>query len=152
MGFRYSLSRSNIALSTSNDSLTIISAAARSLLITEVSVGGMGTASAANELGVFRCTAAGTTGGGALTAVKFNTNAPSPVFTNFTTWTGQPTVDAAGPVIRLPFNANGGTYRWVAPPGGGIEVPGNATATGYISLRGVVGTSNFSFHIVVEEI
>ena len=150
MGAIYTLSRSNTALSTTADWLTLISAATRSLRIREIGFGGMATASAANEVGIARVSVAGTTGGGALTAVPLNPNAAAAGFTNFTTWSAQPTLGNV--ILRLPLNANGGVFRWVAPPGMEIEVPGGNNAAGSISIRSIVGTSNVTGYVVVEEL
>lgn len=54
MGTLYTLSRSNTALSTTADWITILSAAARSLRVREIGFGGMATASAANEIAIAR--------------------------------------------------------------------------------------------------
>ena len=113
MGY-YSLSRSNTALPAStNDFLTVIGAASRTFRLIEVSIGGMGTASAANELAVARSTN-GTTSGGAVTNVPLQVNQVASGFTNATTWTTQPTLGNV--ILRIPVNANGGLYRWVRPP------------------------------------
>ena len=144
MGTLYTLSRSNTALSTTADWITILSAAARSLRVREIGFGGMATASAANEIAIARSTG-GTTGGGAVTAVPMNPNAAAAAFTNFTTWSAQPTLGNV--ILRLPINANGGVFRWVAPPGMEIQLPGGAQ----ISLRSIVGTSNVTGYVIVEE-
>lgn len=143
--FKYSLSRSNTALSTSNDFMTIIAASNRSIQINEVSFGGMATASAACEVAVARSTG-GTTGGGALTAVGLNSANPTAAMTVNTTWSAQPTIGNV--ILRLPVNANGGIYRWVAVPGGEILIPGGAQ----ITIRSIVGTSNVSAHVIVTEL
>lgn len=142
----YNMTISNTALSTTADSVTLISAAARRIKIVEISISGMGVVSAANELLVARSTG-GTTGGGALTAAPIAVDMPAAAFTNFTTWASQPTLSATS-MLRLGCNANGGVYRWVARPGQEIE----ARNTEQISLRSAVGTSLVSIHIVVEEI
>ena len=146
MGF-YSLSRTNTALSTTNDFLTVIPATTRTFDLIEVSLGGMGTASAANELQVARSTG-GTTSGGAVTAQPLREAQAAAGFTNATTWTMQPTL---GPVLlRLPCNANGGIYRWVRPPGQVITfVDGNTNEQ--LSLRSATGTSSISLHLILEE-
>jgi hypothetical protein len=147
MGGFFSLSRSNVALSTTNDLVTVIPATARTFDLIEVSVGGMGTASAANELQAAR-SAGGNTPGGALTAQPLREAQAAAGFTNATTWTTQPTL---GPVLlRLPVNANGGIYRWVRPPGQVITFIDSNTNE-QLSFRSAVGTSNVSFHTIVEE-
>ncbi len=145
----YTVTVSNTALSTSNDIMTFTPAANRRIQIIEVSVGGMGTASAANELGVFDVTTAGVTGGGALTPTKLDRFAPSAASTVNTTWTTQPVV--GGEILGLPVNANGGIYRWVARPGEEINVTGSATTNFQLSLRSKVGTSNVTVTVVFTE-
>jgi hypothetical protein len=143
----FSLSRSNVALSTTNDFLTIIPATARTFDLIEVSVGGIGTASAANELQIAR-SSGGNTPGGAVTAQPLREAQAAAGFTNATTWTTQPTL---GPVLlRLPVNANGGIYRWVRPPGQVITFIDSNTNE-MLSARSAVGTSSVSVHIIVEE-
>lgn len=140
----YSVSRSNVALSTTNDLMTFLAPTNRRIRIVEISIGGMGTASAANELLVARSTG-GTTGGGALTAEPLDPDSAAAGSTVNTTWAAQPTVGNV--LLRLPVNANGGIYRWVARPGEELV----ARNAGQLSLRSAVGTSNVSAHVVFEE-
>ncbi len=146
MGSFYTISRSNVANSTTNDQATIITAANRKIAIVEVEVAGMGTASAANEVDVSRSTG-GTTGGGALTPAALDPDSPTAASTVNTTWAAQPTL-SGDPLLRLGVNANGGINRWVARPGQEII----ARNAGQISVRGSVGTSNISIHVIFEEI
>lgn len=141
----YSFQVSNSALSTTADTMTIIPPSARRIKLIEVSVCGMGTASAANEVGVYRSTG-GTTGGGAITAAKFSTDAPTAGSTVNTTWSAQPTLGTK--VLALGINANGGIYRWVARPGEEIEF---RQAVDQCSIRSAVGTSAVSLFVVIEE-
>jgi hypothetical protein len=143
---KYILSRSNVALSTSDDTLTIISASSRRFRLVEVLIGGMGTASAANELRVNRSTG-GTTGGGALTPVKESADAPTQAFTNFTTWSAQPSL-SGDPLIRLPVNANGGVVRWLARADEQFECRNGEQ----LSFRSATGTSNVSLTVVIDEL
>lgn len=148
MGGFYSLSRNNTALPAStNDFLTIIPASSRQFQLIEVSLAGMDTASAANSLQVARSTA-GTTGGAAVTAQPLREKQAAAGFTNFTTWSVQPTL---GPILLLiEVNANGGLYRWVRPPGMDLLfVAGDTNAQ--LSFRPITGTSLVSFHAIVEE-
>lgn len=141
----FSLSRSNTALSTTNDHLTIIGAVSRMYVIVQVTIGGMATASVANELGVFRSTA-GTTPGGAITSVPLQTNQSAAGFTNATTWSVQPTLGNCA--YRIPVNANGGLMVW-SPKAAGIIIP--FLGTEQLSFRSVVGTSLVTFTVFVEE-
>lgn len=145
----YTVSVSNTPLSTSNDIMTFTPAANRRIQIVEISVAGMGTASAANELGVFDVTTAGVTGASPLTPTKLDRFAPSAASTINTAWTTQPVV--GGEILALGVNANGGIYRWVARPGEEINVTGSATTNFQLSLRSKVGTSNVSVHVVFIE-
>lgn len=145
----YTVQVSNTALSTSNDLMTFLPAANHPIQIIEISVAGMGTASAANELGVYRSTG-GTTGGGAITPTPIGkylsaSNTPTANTVVDTTWTGQPTL--GGKILALGVNANGGIYRWVARPGEEII----CANTDQISLRSAVGTSNVSVFVVFVE-
>lgn len=142
----YSTNVSNATLSTANDALTLVPAASRRIQLVEISVGGMGTASAANELGVFLITTAGTTGGGAPTINKMDFYAPTAASTLSTTWSAQPTV--GGQFLSLPVNSNGGLYRWVARPGEEINVVGGLANSLGLSFRAKVGTGSVSLHIV----
>lgn len=105
----------------------------------------MATASGANELGVFRSTG-GTTPGGAVTSVPLQTNQSAAGFTNATTWAVQPTLGNC--FARIPVNANGGLMVWT-PKTAGIVIP--SLAAEQISFRSVVGTSNVTFTVIVEE-
>lgn len=144
----YTVQVSNTALSTSNDLMTLVPAAAHPIQIIEISVAGMGTASAANELGVYRSTG-GTTPGGAITPSPVgrysSTNPPVANTVVDTTWAAQPTLGAK--LLALGVNANGGIYRWVARPGEEII----CANTDLISLRSAVGTSNVSVFVVFTE-
>jgi len=141
----YALARSSFALSTVNDALTLIGASGRRLYVVEISLAGLGTVSAANEIGVFRSTA-GTTGSAAVTVEEVITDTPAQGFTNFTAWSVQPTLTGSG-ILRLGVNANGGVYRWVARPGTELELK----STEQLSIRGITGSSNLSMHVIVAE-
>lgn len=142
----YTVSVSNTALNSSSDTLTLIAASARRNYIHEVSIGGMGAASSANEFGVFRSTS-GTTGGGAKTPAKLVTDSPAANTLCYTTWSAQPSL-SGDPLMRLPVNANGAIYRWVAKPGEEIEFRNLEQ----ISMRSVVGVSPISMHSIFEEV
>lgn len=144
MGGYYSVSRSNTALSTTADFLAVVGAVTHSFRIHEVSVGGMGTASAANELAVAR-SAGGNTAGGGITPSPLRPSQAAAGFTAATTWTTIPSVTAV--LLRLPVNANGAIFRWVAKPGTELEFVGTDQA----SYRPIVGSSNVTMHTLVEE-
>lgn len=144
----YTVSKDNVALSTTNDLVTLLPAAAHPIQVVEISICGMGTASAANSVGVYRSTA-GTTGASGLTPTPVgrysSTNPPVANTVVWTAWTTQPTL--GGIVLDIAVNANGGIYRWVARPGEEIVV----ASTDELSLRGITGSSNLSWHIVFLE-
>jgi len=143
----YTFFRDNVTQSTTDDSITVIPASARSFELVEISVGGMGTASAANSIMAARSTG-GTTGGGATTGRPHRVNQAAFAGTNFTTWSAQPT--SPQELVILPWNANGGLYRWVRIPGDNI-ILADADTNKNLSIRGKSGTSSFSFHVMVEE-
>lgn len=146
----FTVSRSNTALNTSNDFMTIIGGSARRFRILEVSFSGMGATSAAAaalEVGVFLSTG-GTTGGGALTPKKWDTNTAVFSGTVNTTWAAQPTT-SGDPYMRLAFQAYGGIYQWRAPAGM-REIVFHGTEQ--CSIRSVVGTASVTGHVVIEEI
>ena len=147
----FSVSLSNTPLNTSNDLMTIIPAAGHPIQIIEISIAGMGTASAANEIAVQR-SSGGTTGGAAITPSpigKFSVAGTAPTSNTVvdTTWSVQPSLTANTKVLALGVNANGGIYRWVARPGEEIVVA-NADQ---LSIRPAVGSSNISIHVIFLE-
>lgn len=147
----YNINFSSITLSTTADILTIISASVRSFMILEIDIGGMGNASAANEIAFYRVTTAGSTGGGAITPAPLNpaSNAFGGVVD--TTWSTQPTVGAKLHTFEL--NSNGQRYFWRWAPGQNpLTAPGGANAAGSLSLRAVTGTGVVSGRIQVAEL
>ena len=149
MGARYSITRNNIALSTTADVFAIIPAAARAIKILEITIHGMGTASAANDIQLTRISAAGTGASTAITPTPLHPNYPASAFTVAHTYaTTQPTL--AGAVVdRFSVNANGGITRKAYLPGSEPEVIGGSLG---ISLRSTSGTSNVTVSVIVEEI
>lgn len=144
----YNFSRSNVTMNLSNDLLTLISAASRRNRLSVLEVNGQGNTSAQGEVGVFRSTG-GTTGGGALTPTKNQSDAPSPAFTNFTTWSAQPTLSGDA-LWRLGVNQNGAINRNRAPVSKD-EQPEFRNAE-QLSIRPVIGTHAISMWGTVEEI
>jgi hypothetical protein len=144
----YTIAKDNTALSTSADFMTLIPAAAHPIQIIEISIAGMGTASAANSLGVYRSTA-GTTGSSGITPTPLgrysSTNPPVANTVVWTAWATQPTL--GGLILDLGVNSNGGIYRWVARPGEEII----CAATDEISLRAITGSGSVSIHVVIAE-
>jgi hypothetical protein len=149
----YGVAKDSLTLSTAADSLTLIPAANRPIQLIEVSVAGMGTASAANSLGVYR-SSGGVTPSAAITPVPMGKvgSGSNPVAgcSTATAWATQPTITASagyGLLLDLGVNSNGGIYRWVARPGEEI-ICGN---TDTISFRAVTGSGVVSLHIVFVE-
>lgn len=141
----YGVTRTSSSLSVSADSITIVASATKPLKVYVVSCGGMGTSSAANEIVVARSTG-GATGGGTITPSKYDPGSVAASFSVFTTWVTQPTL---GEILeRLTVNANGGKDKFIALPGGEI----NVAATGQLSLRSAVGTSSVTFSLIIEEL
>lgn len=149
----YNIVRSNFLPVVNTDILTIISNATRSFGVSELDIGGMGTTSAANELGLFRVATAGVTGGGAIVPTPTN-----PAFTAFggvvnTTWATQP-VDAATPFHNMPLNNAGQRYQWTSNmnPARILWSPGGAVAAGTLSVRAITVSGNISARVQVVEI
>ena len=96
----------------------------------------MGTASAANELGVYRIGTAGTTGAGAVTPVPTNALFTAFTGTAFASYTTQPIKGAV--VQNMPLNSNGQRYFWKANPNlnNAIVVRGGNNANGSLGLAG----------------
>jgi hypothetical protein len=150
MGQVYSVKRSNVTVSTTNDLLALISNATRSARVISIEIGGLGTSSAANSIGVYRVATAGVTPGGAVTPTPANPASPAAGFTAPTTFATQPVLGTL--VKQMDVNANGGINRWNAIPGKTeIEFPGGAAAPGSLSIRGISGTSNIDIEVWVEE-
>lgn len=155
MSFFYTISRVSTALSTTNDWLTLVTAAAKALRVHEIFMAGQGTASAANDIIVVRPTAAGTGAGtSAATPAPLNPAAPAASFSAFSTYaTTQPTLPTTTAAVqRFGINANGGVWRWVAKPGSEILIPAGNNLAGTLSIRSVSGTSNVTGYVIVEEI
>ena len=132
--------------------LTLISAAARSLLVVELDIQGNGTTSAAGELALHRIGTAGVTGGGAPAIVPVSPSAPAFTGTAFTSWGTQPVKGAL--VHNIPVNANGQRYFWRANANlsNAIFCPGGANAAGSLGLFSVAGTHAVVGRIQIAEI
>ena len=145
MGNRYVVQRTNITPTAGNDVVTIVTAASRRARVVQVTVGGLGSTSAAQQLILARSTG-GTTGGGAITPDKFeHTDQPAASSTVNTTWAAQPTLGTNG--VTLGWNALGGAIVWNAPAGGNriearnaenISLRANSTGVTYQALSASV--------------
>ena len=141
----YTVNRASVALNTSQDTLTIVAAAAKPLRVMVVDIKGMGTASASNQILLAR-SSGGSTPGGAVTPRGTTSDTPSAGFAVYTSWSVQPTL--GNELWRFGVNANGGQDKFTALPGAEISVPGG----GQVSLRSVSGTSDVVVDLLVEEI
>jgi hypothetical protein len=142
----FTVTRTRVALSTTNDLLTITAAATKPLRIYIADIKGMDQASSPNEIVLARAGTQGITGSSAITPVKVNSGSASASFTVYTAWSTQPVL---GDVLwRFGVNANGGIDKFVAIPGAEISVP----VAGQVCFRSVSGTSNVTINVLVEEV
>jgi len=146
---RFVVKRLNVTPTAGQDLLTIVSASNRRIELIEVSVGGRGSTSAAQQIEAGTSTG-GTTGGGAITPTKTDPDSAAAASTVNTTWSVQPTLDTNP--LSLNFNALGGAYRWVKPAG----APGpQARNTGNLSIRCPTGATTpqaMDVHVVYDEV
>lgn len=145
MSALYTVTRTSSAVSTSNDSLTLIAASGKPFYIHIAAIEGMGTSSAANEIVLARSTG-GTTGGGAITPSPNDPGSTPASLLVYTTWVAQPTLGSV--LWRFGPNANGGASKQVTPPGMSFFVPASAQ----VSLRAVSGSSLVLLNLQLEEI
>ena len=145
MGARYSINRTSSVLSLTLDTVTIIAPATRALKVWEVRIYGQGIATAANEVAVAR-SSGGTTGGGAITPIPLATLSAAATTVANTTWAAQPTLGVV--IRRLGVNANGAYTPLVFMPGSEIDIP----PSGQISIRSIIGTSNVTVEVIIEEV
>lgn len=148
----YNIVRSAVTPTAAQDFMTIISNATRSFGILELDAEGGGTASAYTEMGVYRVTTAGTTGGGAIVPAPVNPAQPAFGGVVDTTWTGQPTIGAL--IHTMPVNSNGQRYFWRAMPNlsNAIWSPGGAVAAGTVSIRPITISGAITLRVQVCEI
>ena len=116
----YNVVRSGVTLSGTTPFLTIVPGANRSFLLVELDFEGMGNASAANEIGVYRVLAAGTGAATAITNTPQAVDAPNMTGTtpalafsgaaNASYATTQPTFTATAPIHNIGLNSNGQRY------------------------------------------
>ena len=137
---------------------TIISGATRSFVISELDFQGRGTASADNEIGLYRVGTAGATGASALTFTpdyvpNMTGTTPALAFSG-TGFAAYPTQPVKGALIHnLPLNANGQRYFWRAwHINDVIPVPGGNNAAGSVTLMPVSGSSVVGGRIRLIEI
>lgn len=131
---------------------TIIAAAVRSLLILELDFQGMGNASGANELGLYRVGTAGVTGSNALAAVPCHPNYPAFAGTAFFTYSTQPIAGAR--ITNMPLNTNGQRYFWRCNPNlnNAKVVPGGNNAAASVAVFPYSGSGTGVGRIQVMEL
>jgi hypothetical protein len=148
----YTTSINSVALSTSNDTRTIVTTATGAgsvVRVLEASLSGEASSSTVTAVAVNRPGTAGITPGGAATLNKIDPASANSSVTVATTWSTQPVLSTAD-VIVLAFNAFGGGYKWTAFPGSEIVV-GSQGAVANLSFRSRTGTPTVSGHIIFEE-
>src|SRR5687767_8479306 len=110
----YSTSIASAALSTSNDTRTLVTTATGAgsvARVLEASLSGEAAASTVTVVAVNRPGTAGVTSTGTATLNKLDPASANSSVVAVTTWTTQPVLSAAD-VIVLAFNAFGGGYKW----------------------------------------
>ena len=145
----FSLSRGGVTMNTANDLITVIAAASRKFKVVDMVFAGNGATSAVAaycEVGLYLSTG-GTTGGGALAPKKWETDEPTQGFTNFTTWSVQPSL-SGDPYYRVGFQAYGGIFSKPIMPQRDL-IFRNAEQ---LSIRPISGTSVVTFTLVLDEI
>jgi hypothetical protein len=154
----YNVRVNGTAGTTTTALATLISGATRSFIVLEVDLQGQATASAANELGIYRVGTAGVTGSSALTFVtpeapNMTGTTPALAFsgTGFGAYATQP---IAGALLQnIGLNGNGQRYFWRCNPNlnNALPVPGGNNAGGSIALFTLSGTSVFTGRIQIAE-
>ena len=134
---------------------TLISGATRSFILTEYEFQGQGSASAANEIGIYTVTTAGVTPTNALT---FNTNeqpnaagALSFSGTGFFTYATQPVANKLWRNVGL--NSNGQRVFWRAENNylNALVVPGGNNAAGSIAVFPLAGSGTMTGKMTIKE-
>lgn len=120
---------------------TFISGSVQANLLTEYDFEGMGTSSAANELGIYRVGTAGVTGSGALTVTPTNPAYTAWAGTAFGGYSTQPIKGAI--IMNVPINANGQRVFWRANPNlnNAISIPAGNVAAASIAGYTISGTA-----------
>ena len=128
-------------------SLVITASATKPLRIHTSDVTGNGTAFAANEIVLQRCTGA-PTGGTSITPSKVSPNSGAASFTAVYDATGGVTYTADTIQRRYGVNANGGYIPGTSIPGFHIPVPVGTS----IAFKSISGTSNIIINVSIEEV
>lgn len=152
-GMRYEINRTNVALSTTVSTVTLVSGALRHFRVVGIVCVGLGTASLAQEMLVSRVNAAGVGATTAITPRPVNPAFPAAVLTAVYGYaTSDPTL--LSDLKRCPFNGNGGVFIWncKADFSDALEVPPGANAAGSVTFRSSLGTGNYTLEVIVEEL
>lgn len=158
----YNITRQGVTLSGTTPLLTIVPNL-RSLLVLELDLEGDGTASAYNEMALYRVLASGTGAATANTLAAQAVDQPNMTGTtpalalaaavNTSYATTQPTFTGNNPVHNIPVNSNGQRYFWRANANlnNAIVIAPLATNSGLI-LAPITGTGVISVRIQVAEL
>lgn len=134
---------------------TITPGTNRSFLILEIDFQGMASASAVNELGLYRTANTYVTPGTALAFVLVDSPNTSPTFSGVgaVSYTTAPTLGSL--VHSFGLNANGQRYFWRCNPNlnNAIVVPGTATGlTNGVTFAGISGASSIAGRLQLGEL
>ena len=155
----YNLARQSVTIAAGTPFFTVVPGATRSFIITEIDVQGMGNASAANELGLYRIATAGT-GGGTVIATGANAidlpnmtgTSPALAFSGSAYSTYASTQPTLGSLLQnIPFNSNGQRVFWRcnANQNNAIPVPGGGLG---VTVAGLSGNGVCSIRLQIGEI
>jgi hypothetical protein len=159
----YNVIRSSVTLSGTTPYMTMLPGANRSFMVIELDLQGMGTSSAANEVGLYKVLAAGTGGATAIANTPQPVDAPNMTGTtpaiafsgavNASYATTQPTFTATAPLHTCPINSNGQRYFWRANPNlnNAIVVPAIAAPNGVL-FAPITGTGVVTTRAQVAEL
>ena len=155
----YNVSVAGTLAATTTAIATIIGGASRSFLILELDFEGMATASATNEIGIYRVGTAGVTGSSALTfssveAPNMTGTTPALAFsgTGFAAYSTQPIKGAL--IHNFGLNANGQRYFWRCNPNlnNAITVPGGNNAAASVTIMPISGSSVVAGRLQIAEL
>lgn len=149
---RYTYSIAGVALSTSADVGTIVTAAtgAGSVVdLHEIWLAGEAGSSSFARVVVNRPGSVGVTPT-TQTLNKLKPSSPNPTFTVASSFATPPVLSAQHVLVPA-FNAFAGVIKWTAMPGGQVTVGGQG-AIANLSVRSASGTPTVSGHFIMEEV
>lgn len=151
---KYSHSIAGVALSTTADLFTVVTAtsgAGSVVGLYELYLGGEAGSSAVARVCLNRPTVANTTASTTATLAKIHPASATNTFNVITAWNASGNATLASNHVLVPvFNAFAGIVRWVAPPDSSIIV-GSQGAAAQLCCRSLSGTSTVSGHALLEE-